>query len=123
LDELLQEMLAVEREADEIVRRSREEADQIVAEARRRAAEIQTRGQEEVRDAAARLKDEKVNAARKERDRRIQEADARLAAEEEALKRNLDPAAMWLQDVLAGEDLDADAPPQPGLTGADVRTS
>jgi len=102
--EALEELLAVEREANATVERARSEARSLRSE----GIEAANAARERVVQEARRRADEIIAAARfqaeRERDQRLSENDMEISELERSARRRMDAAVRFVVDRLAGKE-------------------
>ncbi len=104
MDEILQQMLEVEKQAEEMVRESEARAEQAVRDARREAAALEEQHRREINEEAGSLLAARIAEAEAERARRIEAAEKELEARRARLERGLPLAIRRISRILAGFD-------------------
>ena len=89
MDDILKRMLAVEKEADKIVLRSKEEAEQILEESRQKANEISSEAQATLAREVEELTTKKLDEALAGKSDRLREADERMKGNLEAFRKEV----------------------------------
>jgi len=112
MDEILQQMLAIEKEAEAMVRAGEAGAEQAVRDAHREAAALEERRRKEIIEEAGMLYATRVDAAEKERAQRLEAARQELEKRREILLRRVPDAVRRVSRILAG----IDPVPDPELT-------
>jgi len=90
MDDILKRMLAVEQEADQIVRDSQTEAERIMEEGRREANKIAADAQLTLAKEVEALIQAKVDAALKGKKERLGEADRSMQSKLEDFRKKVD---------------------------------
>lgn len=101
MDDILQRMLAVEREAEEIITEAEAQADAIQQAGRQKAADLETAQMREIGEAADTLIRERVKAAETTRDSALAEAHQRLEQRLTALCEKLNTSRDFVTRTLA----------------------
>ncbi len=102
MDELLQEMLEVERQAKELVRQAEAQAKKIVTEAQHAAVALEAEITAQTREEMGRILEERVAQAEAERKQRIQEAAKRLERKKQDWLERIGPAVEFVRSQLLG---------------------
>ncbi|NOY80822.1 MAG: hypothetical protein GXP31_07430 [Kiritimatiellaeota bacterium] len=102
MDEILQQMLEVEKKADEMVRESEARAEQVVRDARREAAALEEQERKEITEEARKLLAARIADAEAERARRIEAAEKELDSRRARLVQKLPAAILGISRIIAG---------------------
>ena len=101
MDDILQRMLAVEEEADAVLRKAEKEAENIAARNRQDAAELQREMRDATEEQANALIQERINDANRAKEEALQAARAGLDARLKEFREKIRNRAHLIVEALA----------------------
>jgi len=101
MDEILQRMLRVEKEAEQLVREARAQAASIMDQGRRDASELDERAQKEIVAEAENLVETRIEQARQEKQEALAQAETILRDRLDEFRARIQAKSTVVLDVLA----------------------
>lgn len=101
MDDVLQRMLRVEREAEGVTAEAEAEAERILQSGRRKAADLEAERLREVAEQAQAVVTERVQAAEEKRDAALATSRQHIEQRQEELRKKLDTVKAFVVRALA----------------------